>query len=396
MDDVAPPSLDRPVILSSAGCRSLLEKALSASEPHPSVQSFAQRVLTSLHPAPSEAQKAKDTLLMEAFAKSVGPCTRALVQGPRRARTRSAQVFSQHLHWASEIANQRPEHFAEAVGRQGVGFVEGLLGAFGGCVSKARLEPNELSALTIDLVEVLCGCAQVTRLKESNLAEGRTGGEESVDRQVGLKGETSLGSPKEGTAAPAGEGEASANELSEAASIQPSLEKEPSKDAAQNPVPIAEAADADGSLQQAKHIIRVLRELLFFPQEPVRSAASVALSSYLLQSKVATSAAPLQPLVDSGPGQEAEKGVRDLPPVIDGDSAVQFSCDGCNVCPIVRRRWHCTQCPDFDLCEKCYEARGNKRFERHLPVSGRRGSVARGNGTRFQTLCKMAHLLVPS
>lgn len=35
--------------------------------------------------------------------------------------------------------------------------------------------------------------------------------------------------------------------------------------------------------------------------------------------------------------------------------SVQYCCDGCSTVPILRRRWHCTVCPDFDLCESCYE-----------------------------------------
>ncbi|RWW77221.1 hypothetical protein BHE74_00014631 [Ensete ventricosum] len=36
-------------------------------------------------------------------------------------------------------------------------------------------------------------------------------------------------------------------------------------------------------------------------------------------------------------------------------SSVQYCCDGCSTVPILRRRWHCNICPDFDLCEACYE-----------------------------------------
>ncbi|KAJ4833094.1 hypothetical protein Tsubulata_001074 [Turnera subulata] len=36
-------------------------------------------------------------------------------------------------------------------------------------------------------------------------------------------------------------------------------------------------------------------------------------------------------------------------------SSVQYCCDGCSTVPILRRRWHCTVCPDFDLCEACYQ-----------------------------------------
>lgn len=36
-------------------------------------------------------------------------------------------------------------------------------------------------------------------------------------------------------------------------------------------------------------------------------------------------------------------------------ASVQYCCDGCSTVPILRRRWHCNVCPDFDLCEGCYE-----------------------------------------
>lgn len=43
-------------------------------------------------------------------------------------------------------------------------------------------------------------------------------------------------------------------------------------------------------------------------------------------------------------------------------SAVQYCCDGCTTVPILRRRWHCTVCPDFDLCEACYEVLDTDRL----------------------------------
>lgn len=54
----------------------------------------------------------------------------------------------------------------------------------------------------------------------------------------------------------------------------------------------------------------------------------------------------------------AETPSRNTQIVIEEDSitsSVQYCCDGCATVPILRRRWHCTICPDFDLCEACYE-----------------------------------------
>lgn len=46
-------------------------------------------------------------------------------------------------------------------------------------------------------------------------------------------------------------------------------------------------------------------------------------------------------------------------------SSVQYCCDGCSTVPILRRRWHCNVCPDFDLCEACYESMNADRLPPH-------------------------------
>ena len=38
-------------------------------------------------------------------------------------------------------------------------------------------------------------------------------------------------------------------------------------------------------------------------------------------------------------------------------------CDGCNMTPLVGKRYKCKKCPDFDYCEKCYEK--NKETHKH-------------------------------
>ena len=39
-----------------------------------------------------------------------------------------------------------------------------------------------------------------------------------------------------------------------------------------------------------------------------------------------------------------------------GQNAIHFGyiCDGCDMAPIKGTRYHCEECPDYDLCEKCY------------------------------------------
>lgn len=86
---------------------------------------------------------------------------------------------------------------------------------------------------------------------------------------------------------------------------------------------------------------------------------SLALSSRLLQvpfpkqtllsaDDVENVASTLQP-VDTA-GATSQMMIED-----DGTPSVQYCCDGCNTVPIPRRRWHCTVCPDFDLCDACHE-----------------------------------------
>ncbi|KAL3677862.1 hypothetical protein R1sor_020818 [Riccia sorocarpa] len=111
--------------------------------------------------------------------------------------------------------------------------------------------------------------------------------------------------------------------------------------------------------------VALLRQLLFSPYEAVRTSCSLAISSTLLQvplpkqtmlamdDAVENSRAPSLPSESgsgsSGPGQV----------MMDEDTgtgaSVQYCCDGCSTVPILRQRWHCNICPDFDLCEACYE-----------------------------------------
>ncbi|KAJ4973760.1 hypothetical protein NE237_006934 [Protea cynaroides] len=108
----------------------------------------------------------------------------------------------------------------------------------------------------------------------------------------------------------------------------------------------------------------LLKKLLFSPYEAVQTSSSLAISSRLLQvpfpkqTMLATDdvaensvSAPVNAEVGNATGGHTQV-------MIEEDSttsSVQYCCDGCSTVPILRRRWHCTVCPDFDLCEACYE-----------------------------------------
>ncbi|XP_015696271.2 auxin transport protein BIG [Oryza brachyantha] len=106
--------------------------------------------------------------------------------------------------------------------------------------------------------------------------------------------------------------------------------------------------------------VALLKKLLFAPYEAVQTSSSLAISSRFLQVPF-----PKQTMIanDDAPDHHA-KASASIPTtgnsqvMIEEDpatSSVQYCCDGCSTVPILRRRWHCNICPDFDLCETCYE-----------------------------------------
>ncbi|GAB4828001.1 hypothetical protein Ancab_040036 [Ancistrocladus abbreviatus] len=119
--------------------------------------------------------------------------------------------------------------------------------------------------------------------------------------------------------------------------------------------------DAGRSISGA---VALFKKLLFYPNEAVQTASSLAISSRLLQVPF-----PKQTMLSADDGSENATSAtahNDMTSVVRGNSqvmieedsatsSVQYCCDGCSIVPIVRRRWHCTLCPDFDLCETCYE-----------------------------------------
>ncbi|XP_057963954.1 auxin transport protein BIG isoform X2 [Malania oleifera] len=104
----------------------------------------------------------------------------------------------------------------------------------------------------------------------------------------------------------------------------------------------------------------LLKKLIFSPNEAIQTSSSLAISSRLLQVPF-----PKQTMLVTDDVENAVPAAGPSDPaggnnqvMIEEDSitsSVQYCCDGCSTVPIVRRRWHCTVCPDFDLCETCYE-----------------------------------------
>ncbi|KAD4888024.1 hypothetical protein E3N88_20097 [Mikania micrantha] len=122
--------------------------------------------------------------------------------------------------------------------------------------------------------------------------------------------------------------------------------------------------EKDAVVDSVAPAVSLLKKLLFSQNEAVQTSSSLAISSRLLQvpfpkqtmlgtddSVDNSSAAPSRADVASSTGVNTRI-------MVEEDSitsSVQYCCDGCSTVPILRRRWHCTVCPDFDLCEACYE-----------------------------------------
>lgn len=119
----------------------------------------------------------------------------------------------------------------------------------------------------------------------------------------------------------------------------------------------------DGGRSSVAPAVSLFKKLLFSTNEAVQTSSSLAISSRFLQvpfpkqTMIGTddvenpSAVPSR--VDASSGASGSTQV-----MVEEDSitsSVQYCCDGCSTVPILRRRWHCTVCPDFDLCEACYE-----------------------------------------
>lgn len=124
---------------------------------------------------------------------------------------------------------------------------------------------------------------------------------------------------------------------------------------------VLHGSEASGS--SVAPAVALLKKLLFAPYEAVQTASSLAISSRLLQvpfpkqTMIATDDAAEHPVTVHAPSDMSASGGNAQLMIEEdsGTSSVQYCCDGCSTVPILRRRWHCNICPDFDLCETCYE-----------------------------------------
>ncbi|EEF36461.1 ubiquitin-protein ligase, putative [Ricinus communis] len=109
--------------------------------------------------------------------------------------------------------------------------------------------------------------------------------------------------------------------------------------------------------------VALLKKLLFSPSEAVQTSSRLylAIASRLLQvpfpkqTMLATDDAADSGISAAGAAETTGGNTQVLIEEDSITSSVQYCCDGCSTVPILRRRWHCTVCPDFDLCEACYQ-----------------------------------------
>ncbi|GER49260.1 E3 ubiquitin-protein ligase UBR4 [Striga asiatica] len=127
----------------------------------------------------------------------------------------------------------------------------------------------------------------------------------------------------------------------------------------------------DVGIKSLSPAVTLFKKLIFSTNEAVQTSSSLAISSRLLQVPF-----PKQKMLGAddvvdGPSSVALRADANSatsgnnPILVEEDSitsSVQYCCDGCSTVPILRRRWHCTVCPDFDLCEACYEVLDSERL----------------------------------
>ncbi|XP_075510636.1 LOW QUALITY PROTEIN: auxin transport protein BIG-like [Primulina tabacum] len=122
--------------------------------------------------------------------------------------------------------------------------------------------------------------------------------------------------------------------------------------------------------QSVSRAVTLFKKLLLSTNEAVQTSSSLAISSRLLQVPF-----PKQTMLGTDelenttpvplPADATSAACGNNPVSVEEDSitsSVQYCCDGCSTVPILRRRWHCAVCPDFDLCEACYEVLDAERL----------------------------------
>ena len=57
--------------------------------------------------------------------------------------------------------------------------------------------------------------------------------------------------------------------------------------------------------------------------------------------------------------------------------SLQYSCDVCGEIPILRKRWQCEVCDDYDVCENCYQMQKERQRKKRKKKTGGSSSSTR-------------------
>ncbi|KAF7130273.1 hypothetical protein RHSIM_Rhsim10G0059600 [Rhododendron simsii] len=104
--------------------------------------------------------------------------------------------------------------------------------------------------------------------------------------------------------------------------------------------------------------VSLLKKLLFSSNEAVQTSCRLLQMPFPKQTMLGADDAVENASPILLPADVTASAVGNTQIMVEEDSitsSVQYCCDGCSTVPILRRRWHCSVCPDFDLCEACYE-----------------------------------------
>ncbi|KYQ89094.1 hypothetical protein DLAC_10325 [Tieghemostelium lacteum] len=111
-------------------------------------------------------------------------------------------------------------------------------------------------------------------------------------------------------------------------------------------------------LYSCNYIFDLLKQLLNHQLDVIRSKTSLALVSLINQTPD-TDNKGLAPSITSTP-PSTEKQKKDEDVQMSEEEEVQYYCDNCkSETPIQLVRWHCQECGDYDLCDKCHSDLAN-------------------------------------